>query len=279
MVRCWSRLSVALVALVALVAVGGAVLVVTPSVQAGAARSPHVGALGADATTQHTRSLQVVNVSLNGSGPWTSWFGAPPQRTLALTVHNPSAVSYRSLPLALHGAQTSVRSLGSLGAHRTRVYDIVVTFSAFSIGGHALAGTVGNADVSTGFAVASRFFPWGLLVVVLVVLELLLVYLIRDVREQRRRREGEGREGEGREGEEGLAGEDDRGDDRGPDTPPEGGPPAVGAVLGAAAAADGAPPPPAGGQPGRLGPKHRRRRRRNALDRSGADRGGSQTVP
>ena len=35
-----------------LVAVGGAVLVVTPSVQAGAARSPHVGALGADATTQ-----------------------------------------------------------------------------------------------------------------------------------------------------------------------------------------------------------------------------------
>jgi membrane protein implicated in regulation of membrane protease activity len=275
-VRTWSRHSVALVALAVvvlavLVAAGGAVLV-TPSRQAGAAPSPQVGTLGVDATRQHTRSLQVVNVSLNGSGPWTSWFGAPPQRTLALTVHNPSSVSYRRLPLVLHGAQTSVSSLGSLGAHRTRVYDIVVTFSAFSIGGHALAGTVGTADASDGFTVASRFFPWGLLVVVLVVLEFLLMYLIRDVREQRRRREGregegregearegEAREGEAREGEQGLVGEDDRGDDRGPDAPREDGPPAVGATVGAAAAADGAPPPPAGGEAGRPGPEHRRR--------------------
>jgi hypothetical protein len=145
------------------------------------------------------QKLQVLNAYLTGSGPWTSWFGAPPKRTLVVTVRNPNAAAYVSPPLVLfvgnksdittHEATTT--NLASLGPNQTKVYRIPVSFPSVSIGEHQVIGVVGNPGLSRSFEVQTWLFPWGLLVVILIVLELLLLAITRYFRERRRRREEE----------------------------------------------------------------------------------------
>ena len=141
--------------------------------------------------------MQVLNAYLTGNGPWTAWFGAPPKRTLVLTVRNPNNGPYVNPPLVLaignagdtttHEATT--QNLSTIGADATKTYQIPVSFPAVSVGEHQVVGIVGNAGLSKSFKVQTWLFPWGLLVVILIVLELLLLAITRYFRERRRRKE------------------------------------------------------------------------------------------
>ena len=147
------------------------------------------------ATTVH--KLQVLNAYLTGSGPWTAWFGAPPKRTLVITVRNPNNGPYVNPPLVLaignagdtttHEATT--QNLPTIGADATKTYQIPVSFPAVSVGEHQVVGIVGNAGLAKSFKVQTWLFPWGLLVVILIVLELILLAITRYFRERRRRKE------------------------------------------------------------------------------------------
>ena len=178
-------------------------------------------------------NLQVKDAYLEGNGPWTAWFGASPQRTLVITVRNPNPAPYANPPLVLRIGQTdntttkeaTVHNLATIGPDQTQTYKVPVSFPALAIGEHEVVGRVGDSGLSVSFTVQTWLFPWGLLIVALIVLEILLLLLTRYIRERRRKREEE----EGKVHEE-----------LGPPTPPDG-VPAVGALVGAAAAgADGA---------------------------------------
>ena len=156
-----------------------------------------IGAPVATPKGSSIHKLQVLDAYLTGNGPWTAWFGAPPQRTLVITVRNPNTSAYVNPPLILaignagdtttHEATT--QNLATIGANAVKTYQIPVSFPAVSVGEHQVVGIVGDAGLSKSFKVQTWLFPWGLLVVILIVLELILLAITRYFRERRRRRE------------------------------------------------------------------------------------------
>ncbi len=141
--------------------------------------------------------LKVLSASLSGSGPWTSWFGAPPKRTLVLTVHNPNPTPYLFPPLVLAVGQdkdlttleATTQRLDTIDGDKTETYDIPVSFPAFSVGEHQVVGKLGNAGTTVRFQVGTWLMPWGLVLIVLIVLELIALAITRYFRERRRRKD------------------------------------------------------------------------------------------
>jgi hypothetical protein len=130
--------------------------------------------------------LKVVASRLTGWGPITAWFGAAPQRMLVLTLRNPSAESLDIPPFTLTrggkaNADTIVRtvSLGALGAGETQTYRIPVRFDVVSHGQLSVAGEVGVPGRSATFVAGTKAFPWGLVAVLIVVVQLVLL-AVRD---------------------------------------------------------------------------------------------------
>jgi hypothetical protein len=64
-----------------------------------------------------------------------------------------------------------------------------VTFPAVSIGEHQVIGVLGNPGFSTHFEVQTWLFPWGVAVVLLIVLEIIALLITRGFRERRRRKD------------------------------------------------------------------------------------------
>jgi hypothetical protein len=154
-----------------------------------------LGAPIAAPTPTTLAKLQLVHASVEGNGPWSSWFGAEAERTLVLTVHNPNPVPYINPPLVLSlGGPTDLREdqatahiLGSISADGNRTFRIPLTFPAFSIGDQHVVGVIGSVGLSRRFTVASGVFPWGLLIALLVLLELALFGITKLFRERYRR--------------------------------------------------------------------------------------------
>jgi hypothetical protein len=126
-----------------------------------------------------------VKVSLDGSGPALSWFGAQPKRTLLLDVTNPGTVAISPV-MELHVGKgsnpaTSAPSpdLGTLAPGETRTYKIPVELDAFAIGSYTASGTIKGAGDPVTFKASTGTFPWGLLAGGLVVIQLVLL-AIRD---------------------------------------------------------------------------------------------------
>jgi hypothetical protein len=140
--------------------------------------------------------LQVVSAAFEGAGPWTSWFGGGAARTLVLTVHNPNPVPYVRPSLILsfgplahaQSDEATALTLDSIAAGGSKTYRIPLTFPAFSVGDQRVAVLIGNAGFSRGFTVGTRVFPWGLLIVLLVLVELALFGVTGLFRERHRRR-------------------------------------------------------------------------------------------
>jgi hypothetical protein len=156
-----------------------------------------IGAPEVAPSTSKLHSLQLVSAALQGDGPWTSWFGAPPQRELIVTVHNPNPTPYVFPPLVLSVGQSkdtttreaTTQRLATIPPLKTATYEIPVTFPAVSIGEHQVIGVLGNPGFSTHFEVQTWLFPWGLAVVLLIVLEIIALLITRGFRERRRRKE------------------------------------------------------------------------------------------
>jgi hypothetical protein len=156
-----------------------------------------IGAPVATPNSSRLRPLQLVGAALQGDGPWTSWFGAPPQREVIVTVHNPNSSPYLFPPLVLTVGQSkdtttreaTTQRLATIGPFKTQTYEIPVSFPAVSVGEHQVVGVLGNAGYSTRFEVKTWLFPWGLAMVVLIVLEIIALLITRGFRERRRRKE------------------------------------------------------------------------------------------
>jgi len=145
------------------------------------------------------KDLKILSAQLEGDGSVASWFGAPPGRTLVITVQNPNASPYQNPPLILSiGEQTNTTTeeattqpLATIGGEQTVTYRVPVSFPALSIGQHQIVGVLGNAGLSRSFEVKTWLFPWGLLVVALILLEVIALTITRAVRRRRRRREAD----------------------------------------------------------------------------------------
>lgn len=159
--------------------------VTAPFTVIGAPTAPVVG------TKQLQTSLVIDQVRMIGSSSWGAWFGAPPRRTLVLTVSNQGNVAALSPPLVLKigrgpNPSDTVPSpvLSTLGPGASQTYQIPVDFPVLSFGSYMLAGQLGGVGGSSGFTTTTSSWPWGLFGAAVVLIQLILVWLrnrIRDV--------------------------------------------------------------------------------------------------
>ena len=145
------------------------------------------------APSSRAESLEVRDVRIAGSGPWTSWLGASPKRTLLLTIQNTSpkplvptvdvAWGRGERPTGL----IEIEGLDELAAGEERTFRVPVTLDPLAWGRYTLVGEVSNGATSVPFAVETTAYPWAWIATVLGALQALL---LRHWWRRRRRRAG-----------------------------------------------------------------------------------------
>jgi hypothetical protein len=135
------------------------------------------------------RALKVVSVKLTGRGPWLSWFGAAPRRTLVVTIRNTGNVSVTDPDMVLAVGKGSsptgivnAPALGTIAPGTTRTYRIPVDLGSLAVGHYMVAGSVTGFDTAVSFRAKTSTYPWGLGIIVLLVLQLVLLELRNVVR-------------------------------------------------------------------------------------------------
>lgn len=119
---------------------------------------------------------------LEGGGPWTSWFGAPPDRVLLASVGNIGDDASDPAPLDLvleRGMRVvdegSALVVPALAPGETATLRIAIELPAFAIGTYGVEGSVPGMT-ATGFRAETTHVPWVLVFVpALVLLQLALV--------------------------------------------------------------------------------------------------------
>jgi hypothetical protein len=106
------------------------------------------------------QKLQVLNVSLSGTGPWTSWFGARRSaRSSSLCGIRQRGLLSPPLVLAIGNAgdtttpEAATQNLPTFGPNAARTLQMPVSLSAVSIGEHRVVVIVGNAGLLKAFKV------------------------------------------------------------------------------------------------------------------------------
>ncbi|HET6952202.1 MAG TPA: hypothetical protein VFI47_17610 [Acidimicrobiales bacterium] len=109
----------------------------------------------------------VVDARLEGSGPWTAWFGASGERILVLTVRNTgTAPADMRLAVAVGRGDTAdvaigVDDPGQLEPGDSRTLRIPVRFEPLGFGRHIVAGEVAAPGAVAPFEVHTSIHPWG----------------------------------------------------------------------------------------------------------------------
>lgn len=140
--------------------------------------------------------LRVTEVALDGNGPWTAWFGAPPSRTLRYTITNVGVTPVDEVVVRLRGpsedgggAPLDAPPVGSLDPGEAKSFELTVDLPAFATGEHRIEGAVEGGEEVRRFQATTSTFPWMLaLIPALVVLEVVLLVarnLLRDRLEAR----------------------------------------------------------------------------------------------
>lgn len=146
-----------------------------------------VAVVDLDAQTEMTtveRAVEISSITLHGSGPWTTWFGAGASRTLSFTIENVGDVAVHDPPLTVAvgkgsppGGVVRAPDVGSIEAGESVDVEIPVTFDALSFGRHsAMVKVDGFATPAVATAHTSTY-PWGLIAIGLVLLQLVLLYI------------------------------------------------------------------------------------------------------
>lgn len=151
---------------------------------AGAARLAAIGVIGVPVlkaklvTTAEPTTVAAVTYRISGPGFFEQW-GGPALRTLSVTVRNTGKVPVPEPRLSVQTGrpgQTSARrsplAMGSLAPGEERSYDLPVMFDAPAWGRYTVRGEVLGADRTVAFYAHTNAYPWGLGVVVLIVLVL-----------------------------------------------------------------------------------------------------------
>jgi hypothetical protein len=134
-------------------------------------------------------NIVVVNAKLQGSMPFGAWFGLPVTRTLALTLRNAGTLPASSINLFASLGSTPLvsRRLPGLGVGQQQTYMVGVKLPALSVGNLSITGHIerGNGQLES-FKASSPLWPWGLFIVLFLIVQLIL---FRVRKRMRRRRE------------------------------------------------------------------------------------------
>jgi hypothetical protein len=133
----------------------------------------------------------VVDAELEGSGPWSAWFGASGKRTLVLTVRN-TGTAPADMRLAVAAGAGDTRDVaigvddpGRLEPGASRALRIPIQFDPLAFGRQTVSGEIAAPGAVAPFKVRTSVYPWGLLVVALVLVLLLVLLALRKVRRRR----------------------------------------------------------------------------------------------
>lgn len=137
-----------------------------------------------------TSHIVVREAEITGPSSLSEQFGSSADRMLVLTVANTGGRAAGSLTafIAVNGTpQSEPRFLG-IAAGGERTYRMPIVVPALSIGSQAVVGqlTTGNGRY-TAFSTSTTVFPWGLLIVVLVLIQIVFLAL-RNIARRRHER-------------------------------------------------------------------------------------------
>ena len=172
--------------LVLLLALVGALLALV-GVHPATATSP----TGAD---QQESDLEIVSLTIHDPGGLPALFGASAERTLRVTVRNPSPAPVKAVATARwregSAAPTPIPSSGVVVIRPDETVAIEMPFQldTMAIGEHTVEGEVTSARQTLAFAATTTQWPWGLAVIAIALAALLWRGIRALVRRWRRRR-------------------------------------------------------------------------------------------
>jgi hypothetical protein len=127
--------------------------------------------------------LAVIDAHIEGSGPWTSWFGAAPDRELVITVVNTGSEPIEAPELVLtfgKGANptelVAPPEIGRLEPGEPTTVRVDLDLPSFAVGTYAVKGTFPGLATPVGFRAETSHIPWlALILPLLILLQLSLV--------------------------------------------------------------------------------------------------------
>lgn len=140
--------------------------------------------------TTPARAFEVLDSALVGSGPWTAWFGGAASRDLRLTVRNVGTEAAAPVPSVTWGSGSdpthvvAVPALEAIEPGDTVTYRIPVRVDALSFGTINVAGSLAGPSGPVAFATSSSTYPWGLLLLGAVALQMVLLSIRNRVRDR-----------------------------------------------------------------------------------------------
>ncbi len=144
-----------------------------PVTVAGAATAPVVRA------SRTVDDVEIVRAQFVGSTPLRQWFGLPATRTVSVTVRNTGSAATSNIDFfaSLGTTPLTNHQLAPLGAGREATYLVSVPIPALTIGNVNVSGHVDSGEQLKGFGVRTTIWPFGLLLLALVVIQCVLLLL------------------------------------------------------------------------------------------------------
>lgn len=143
-------------------------------------------------------TVRVVSAHVRSDSSWTAWFGAAAARTLVVQVRNTGLGSIRPLLVAQWLDGTTYHVIASprartLPTDRTITLVAPFTLSTFAFGHKQVIGQIEGTTFTTNFSTDTSDYPWGLLLLAIVIVMGLLALISTSYRRRLRQKPGDQR--------------------------------------------------------------------------------------
>ncbi|MHB8499141.1 MAG: hypothetical protein ACYDES_14395 [Acidimicrobiales bacterium] len=167
-------------------------VVTTPLTIVGAPNAPVV----INPAREAPSGLVVEQAALTGSSSWAQWFGGMPHRTLVFRLRDAGPDIIPSTPVVLRSGKGSSATevvaapvVPPLFPGQGVAYRVPVTFPALAFGHYQVTGTLGSIGQTVTFTAGTTFVPWGVAIILaLLLLGVAVLIVFRILRRRRRRR-------------------------------------------------------------------------------------------
>jgi hypothetical protein len=133
------------------------------------------------------RRLDITDARIEGSGPWTALFGAPPDRTLVFTVVNNGFVAVNDPSIVLGVGKGSdpegfvaPPQIDRLEPGESVTLTVDIDLPAFAYGTYAVVGSIPGFETPVAFRAETSHIPWLLLIIPLLILAQLTLLAFRN---------------------------------------------------------------------------------------------------
>jgi hypothetical protein len=126
-------------------------------------------------------TIEVVDVTIDGSGPWTSWWGGAPQRELVVVLRNNGTDAATPELDAAWGKSPDPKrildlpALDEIGAGEERAFRLPFELDPLSVGGYTVRGSVTGPGGPVTFDVPVHTYPWGWIILLALGLQIWIV--------------------------------------------------------------------------------------------------------